>query len=492
MPHRGSRRILRSLRPKRGSSPSKSAVGGWDSAEKSDGERDVKKIVLIGAGSAVFTRRLVADVIRKGWEGEIRLVDIDPDALAVAEGLARKMTEASGAPLAVSASTDRTDVLPGATAVVCTVGVGGRRAWEKDVFIPRTYGIFQPVGDTVMPGGTSRAMRMIPAMVAIAEDFCELAPEALFFNYSNPMTAICRAIRKATGAEVVGLCHGVTEVARYLASQLGVEPADFEYTAVGLNHLTWFTEMRTGPEDAIGRLKEIAAEKLAKPRVEGSLAELFLASGSWEPAPGEPEPLNPFSWELLQSFGAFPAAMDRHVTEFFPEIFAREGGYYGKTLGTESYSFERTIAKGDEEYEEAFAPGDLSEEVFRHFSGEHEQALDIIGSIRTDAGRIFSANLPNLYQVENLPEGAVLESPARALSSGLRPKGIGPLSPGIAGVLAGRLAWVECVVEAALEGSREKFIQALVLDGSVDSIDQAQKMGDELLAAQKEHLGWWG
>jgi len=455
-----------------------------------------EKIVLIGAGSAMFTCGLVGDLIRTGWEAELAMVDIDPEALEVAQRMGRKMIQARGAPVSLSAATDRREVLPGATAVICTVGVGGRRAWEQDVFIPRKYGIFQPVGDTVMPGGTSRAMRMIPAMVAIAEDFCELAPEALFFNYSNPMTAICRAIRKATSAEVVGLCHGVMEVARYLASQLEVDPADFEYTAVGLNHLTWFTEMRTGPEDAIGRLKEIAAEKLAKPRVEGSLAELFLAGGNWEPAPGEPEPVNPFSWELLQSFGAFPAAMDRHVTEFFPELFAREGGYYGKTLGTESYSFERTIAKGDEEYdrmrEEAFAPGNLSEEVFRHFSGEHEQVLEIIDSIRTDAGRVFSANLPNLYQVENLPEGAVLESPARALASGLRPKGIGPLSAGIAGVLAQRLAWVECVVEAALEGSREKFIQALVLDGSVESIDQAQKMGDELLEAQKEHLGWWG
>jgi len=455
-----------------------------------------EKIVLIGAGSAMFTCGLVGDLIRTGWEADLAMVDIDPEALEVAERMGCKMIQARGAPVGLSAFTDRREALPGATAVICTVGVGGRRAWEQDVFIPRKYGIFQPVGDTVMPGGTSRAMRMIPAMVAIARDFCELAPEALFFNYSNPMTAVCSAIRKATGAEVVGLCHGVVETARYLAAQLGVQLSDLDYTAVGLNHLTWFTEVRSGGEDLLGRLKEIATERLSQQRVEGSLAELFLASGSWEPAPGEPEPLIPFTWELLQAFGAFPAAMDRHVTEFFPELFSRQGSYYGKTLGTESYSFERTIAKGDEEYdrmrEEAFAEGPLSEEFLRHFSGEHEQVLDIIESIRTDTGRVYSANLPNLYQVENLPEGAVLESPARAISTGLRPKGIGPLPAGIAGILARRLAWVECVVEAALEGSREKFVQALVLDGAVDSLDQAREMGDELLEAQKEHLQWWG
>ena len=148
------------------------------------------------------------------------------------------------------------------------------------------------------------------------------------------------------------------------------------------------------------------------------------------------------------------------------------------------------VASGHQS-EEAFAEAPLSEEFFRHFSGEHEQVLEIIESIRTDAGRVYSANLPNLWQVENLPEGAVLESPARALSTGLRLMGIGPLPAGIAGIITKRLAWVETVVEAALEGSREKFVQALVLDGSVESLEQARKMGDELLEAQKEHLPWW-
>ena len=129
-----------------------------------------EKIILIGAGSAVFTRGLVADLIRVGWNADVALVDIDPDALDVARRLTEKMITTSGAPLKLSATTDRREVLRGATAVICTIGVGKRRAWEQDVYIPRNYGIFMPVGDTVGPGGTSRAMRMIPAMVAIAED----------------------------------------------------------------------------------------------------------------------------------------------------------------------------------------------------------------------------------------------------------------------------------------------------------------------------------
>ena len=136
----------------------------------------------------------------------------------------------------MQASTERRDVLPGADVVVTTIAVGGRRAWEADVLIPRKYGVFQPVGDTAMPGGISRAMRMIPAMVAIARDVQALCPNALFFNYANPMTANCLAIRRATGAEVIGLCHGTFGTERYLARFAGVPAERVTTLGVGLNH----------------------------------------------------------------------------------------------------------------------------------------------------------------------------------------------------------------------------------------------------------------
>ena len=436
-----------------------------------------EKYVLIGAGSAMFTRGLVADLIRRGQECDLALVDIDPTALAVAEGLSRKMIEARKAPIRLAASTDRREVLAGATAIICTIGVGGRRAWEQDVLIPRTYGIYQPVGDSVMPGGTSRALRMIPAMVAIAEDVLDLAPTALFFNYGNPMGPVCRAVRKATGAEMVGLCHGVFHVGHFLADVLGVDRSRFDYTAVGMNHLTWFTQVRVDGTDAMPRLQRIAAEKLSQ-RDKVS-----------------PEELNPFSWELFRLFGAFPAVMDRHVSEFFPQFFAG-GEYYGRKLGVDAYSFEDTIAWGDRIFEEmkevAFSDRPLDEDYFERISGEHEQVIEIIESIRTDAGRIYSANLPNRGQAPNLPPEAIIESPAAAGRSGLRPIDQPPLPSGIAGALASKFAWVETTVEAALEGSREKFIQALVLDGSVKSLDMAAELGDELLAAQAEYLPQFG
>ena len=441
-----------------------------------------EKIVLIGAGSAMFTVGLVADVLRHGWAGELALVDIDPQALDVAERLVRKMLVKRKSTLGLSAATDRRAALPGATAVICTVGVGGRRAWEQDVFIPRRHGIFQPVGDSVMPGGSSRALRMIPAMVAIARDVLDLAPQALFFNYGNPMGPVCRAVRKATGANVVGLCHGVFDVARHIAGELGVPAARLKYAAVGMNHLTWFTEVRVDGQDMLPRLRALARERLGQD-------------------PKRQHTPNPFTCELVDLFGAFPAVLDRHITEFFPHLFSREGSYYGKTLGVagsegepgpDTFSFEGTIAWGDrifaEMRERALSPDPLPDTYLASVSGEHEQVTNIIASIRQDTGEVYSANLPNRGQVPNLPADVVIECPAVADAAGLKPIVQPPLSPGLAGTLATRFQWVETIAEAALTGSRELFVQALLIDGAVPSVQAAQALADDLLQAHAAYL----
>lgn len=445
-----------------------------------------EKYVLIGAGSAMFTRGMVADMIRRGEEAELALVDIDSHGLVVAKGLAQKMIAAKKAPLKLTASTERRDVLPGATAVICTIGVGGRRAWEKDVLIPRKYGIYQPVGDSVLPGGTSRALRMIPAMVEIAREVQELCPEALFFNYGNPMAPVCRAVRKATGANLVGLCHGVNHVSHFLAETLGAEYADFSYSAVGMNHFTWFTRVQVKGEEVMPRLKEMAREKLAGGLESTKLGARFAESGE------EGEDLSPFSWQLLLLFGGYPACQDRHVMEFFPHLFAGKGSYYGKTPGVDAYSFEATIANGDRIYEEmakvATAKGPLPKGYFGRFGGEHEQVIEIVANLRAGTPKVYSVNLPNAGQAPNLPPEAIVESPAVTTAEGLRPLMQPPLSGAMAGALATRFAWVETVVEAGLEGSREKFAQALLLDGAVTSVEMAQELAEELLEAQGGYL----
>jgi len=452
----------------------------------------IKKIVLIGAGSAMFTQGLVADLILSPDLGpwELGLVDIDPSVLETAEGLSRRMVEAREAEIAISASTDRRDVLPGADVVVTTIGVGGRRAWEADVFVPRKYGVFQPVGDSVMPGGISRAMRMIPALVDIAWDVKALCTEAWFFNYSNPMTANCWAIRKATGVPVVGLCHGTFHVERQLAEFIGAPPKEVTSLFVGLNHLTFIFDLRWRGRDAWPLVRARLAQERGQPFDRESLGQLFPEIGA--PAGGAFKAAdNPFSWSLFEAYTAYPAVNDRHVVEFFPERFPG-GRYHGKRLGVDVFSVEDTIAWGDRIYADmqaqALGEKPLEERVFERAVGEHEQLLDILRSIEGDERRVLAANLPNQGTVPSLPAEAILELPAVATATGLRPLQIHDFPDRLAAIINRKLTATLLAVEAALAGDRRLFVEALLTDGAVTDPDTAHKLADELLAAHREYL----
>ncbi|MBA3416778.1 MAG: hypothetical protein H0U10_16280 [Chloroflexia bacterium] len=447
----------------------------------------MSKIVLIGAGSAVFTRGLVADLILLEELGpwELGLVDTDPAALETAAGLSRKMVESRGADVAITASTERRDLLPGADVVVTTIGVGGRRAWETDIEIPRRYGIFQPVGDSILPGGISRAMRVIPVLVEVAEDVRELCPEAWFFNYANPMTSNCWAIHQATGVPVVGLCHGVFHVERQLAEFLGVPPEELTSIAVGLNHLTFVFDLRWQGQDMWPTVRQkLAEERGSSPNGRSrylgqTFAEGFAAAD------------NPFSWSLFETYGAYPAVNDRHVVEFFPERFPG-GAYHGLTLGVDAFSHAEIVAWGDERYgamrRQALGEEPLDETIFERTAGEHEQLLYILRSIGRDERRVFSVNMPNRSAVPNLPADAVLEMPAAATATGLRPLQILDFPDPLAAIVTRRLASTRLTVEAALTGDRKLFIEALLMDGAVSDRAVAEQMGEELLAAHKQYL----
>lgn len=451
----------------------------------------IRKMVIIGAGSAMFTRGLVADLIQfpggRAWE--LGLVDIDALALTTAEGLCRKMVRAKKAPIEINTSTDRRVVLPNADVVVSTIGVGGRRGWEADVFIPRKYGVFQPVGDSVMPGGISRAMRMIPALVDIAQDVEELCPNAWFFNYSNPMTANCWAIRKATGVPVVGLCHGTFHVERQLAEFAGAPPEEVTSLYAGLNHLTFIFDLRWRGRDIWPLIRARLAQERGDARAIEQMVRVFpdvgAASESFKAAD------NPFSWSLFETYGAYPACNDRHVTEFYPERFP-QGRYFGKTLGVDAFSFERTIAWGDDIYADMQAQvlGEqpLDEGVFQRAAGEHEQLLEILNSIERDQRRVFSANLPNRGAVPSLPEDAILELPVVATATGLRPLQLDDFPEPLAATIARKLAATRLTVEAALRGDRDLFVEALLADGALSDPDVARRLMQELLEAHRDDL----
>lgn len=449
---------------------------------------DKKTLVLLGAGSAVFTRGLLADLISAPDLGawSIKLVDVNPEALDVAVTLAQKMIEAQGVEktIEVSGSTDRKVALPGADFVVTCVGVGGRDGWLRDHEVCQAHGVFQPVGDSIMPGGISRLIRTTPVLVEIARDVVDLAPDAYFFNYSNPMTANVMAMAKYAGADnVVGLCHGMHHVQHHLAALIEKPFEETSTLYAGINHLTFIYDFRWNGQDAWPIVRQKVDRQLAeKPRPD-DLGNIWAdGTRAWH---------NPFSWEIFRRYGAFPAAEDRHVTEFFPERWPR-GEYYGKTLGVDAYSVPEILEWGENRYQgmakQARGEEPLDETIFERSSGEQEQLIGIIRSILTDSRQMFSCNVLNRGAVEGLPDDAALEIPGVATARGIRPITVPDLSDPIKAILMRRLSSVYLSVEAAMTGDRDMVVEAMIADGAVTDPDAAAKLTDALIEAQAKHL----
>ena len=444
-------------------------------------------IVLIGAGSAVFTRGLLADLISADDLGRWRiwLVDIDAKALQVAVGLAELMVTARDAAdrITVHGTTDRAEALPGAEFVVTCIGVGGRDAWLADHETCQRHGIFQPVGDSVMPGGISRLLRTVPLMVEVARDVVALAPDALFFNYSNPMTANVTAMSRYSGADVVGLCHGMHHVQRELAKFI---EAPFEQTSTlyaGINHLTFIYDFRLDGADAWPLVAERRRREAEQPADPDDVGHIFND--------GVKAAHNPFSWEIFDTYGAYPAANDRHVTEFFPGRWPG-GAYYGKTLGVDAFSVPEILQWGEGRYQamKAQAEGEvpLDESIFGRSTGEQEQLIAIIRSVLTDRREMFSVNVTNSGSVPGLPDGAALELPGVATARGLRAVQVPDLSRPLTAILASRLVSVMLAIEAAMTGDRALVVEAMIADGAVTDPARARALTEDLITAQARYL----
>ena len=232
----------------------------------------------------------------------------------------------------------------------------------------------------------------------------EVKTIAGFINYSNPMTANCQGVRRATGVEVVGLCHGTFHVEGQLAAFIGAPAGEVTSLYAGLNHLTFIYDFRWRGRDAWPLVRaQLAAEGGAAV----DRAALDSQFDDWAPADSSFKAAdNPFSWSIFAAYGAYPAVNDRHVVEFFPERFP-QGQYYGKVLGRDAFSFEDCIAGGDRGYArmraQALGKEPLDQGVFARSAGEHEKLLDILACLQNDDRQVFAVNLPNRGAVPNLP-----------------------------------------------------------------------------------------
>jgi len=431
-----------------------------------------KTIVLLGVGSTYFTRGIVESLITKGGEWDVRLIDIDAQSLEIAVLLSKKLVDLYGAPVTITGSMNRSEMLPGAHAVVSTIGVGGRRAWEKDVTIFRQFNIFQSTGDTYGAGGISRALRTIPVLIDIARDIEKLCPDALFINFTNPMTVNVWAIAQETKVNVAGLCYGVTYYEHFLARFINVPWKDIRCRAVGVNHFTWITDLWYKGKDAWPLVRQKLHEKKGTPEIQS------------------------YTWELFRMFDAFPCVGDGHICEFVPGWQGKDA-YYGKTFGVDAGhgSFEGYAAGFDRVFQEmadiAYGRQPVTKRKVDH-TGEtfrdEDLFIDVLNASMGQDEILRTVNLPNTGQVSNLPLGAVLESTTFISGVGFEPLPFGNLPPGITAILMRILGTQALTVQAALQANRKLAIQALITGETVRTEAEAEKVMDVILDTHRDYL----
>lgn len=424
------------------------------------------RITFLGAGSAVFTRQLLVDILRYDDlpELEIALQDIDADRLEIARGTAEHVAQRLGKPLRIIASLDRREVLEGATAVVIMVQVGGIDGTRIDLEIPAKHGLRQTIGDTTGVGGVFRGLRTFPVISEIARDVRDLCPEAWVLNYTNPMTLnIWWWSVVAPEIKVVGLCHSVYWTAYGLNELIGVPFEGTEYSAAGINHQAWLTEWtREGKS-----LYPLLDEKLAE----------------------DPELLRRVRVEMYRRIGYYPTETSEHSSEYLPWFLRAEEQiekyrleplvYLGISEDNvaEVAQVRRQLAAGE--------PLDLPEE------GAAEYAPQIIHSLLTGTERKIHVNVPNHGYIDNLPQGAVVEVPAITGGSGVHPFSVGRIPTAGAALNRTMLSLAELTVEAALNGDPRAVRQAVLVDANASSTltpEQIWALCDELTEAHRAHL----
>jgi alpha-galactosidase len=418
-----------------------------------------KRIVLIGAGSMVFSAGLMRDLVLSTFlaGSTIALVDINESKLDLMARVAERMIQQEDADLHLEKATDRREVLADADYVITTISVGGQPAWQHDLKIPLKHGIVQSVGDSVGPGGISRAMRHIPLMVNIARDMAELCPNAILFNYSNPMSSICRAVTRETPIQAVGLCHGVTNTRNYLADYMDLPREELEVRVAGINHLVWMVQLLHKGRDAYPKLWDLLAEKGPEER--------------------------PASFELMEIYGLFPGPGHDHIVEFYPYFLSAKADY-GDKYGLGLFPIDSMNERRGARMERFRAQADGRQPIEIRPSGE--DVMEIISAMITHEPKIAAVNVPNHGVVEGLPDSAIVEVSALVDGGGIQPMQAGALPAGVLRTLNGWVSQQELVVDAAVNGDRQAALQAMLADPQITSVDQAKAILDEFLAVHAD------
>ena len=442
------------------------------------------RIVLIGAGSANFGLGTIGDILKSEVlaGSTIVLHDINPQALDRVLKIAQQHITATGAPFTLAATTSRQEALQGADFCIISIEVGQRFAlWEQDWQIPLQYGFKQVFGENGGPGGLFHSLRIIPPIIEICADIAAICPDATVFNFSNPMSRICLAVkRKFPHLKLIGLCHEVASLPMHLPRMLETPPANLAYKAGGLNHFSILLEVtyRDFGRDAYPDVRARAPAYFADLPSFPELVSTFL-----NPSGGPPQHKGP-PWaerslfkEILEHFGYLPITTDSHFGEYI------------------HWAYEVADHRRIREFYTFYKNWCLTQVPDSRIEGTHEEefwrVVPIMEGILTDSGHEeLAVNILNEGFIENLPPDLVVEVPAIVDKGGVHGVKLGVLPKGIAGLLSNQVAIQDLTVEAALSGLRCLALQALLVDPVVDSFSRAAQLLDTMLDLQNTYLGY--
>ena len=425
------------------------------------------RIVFIGAGSTVFAKNLLGDILSEPAlsASRICLYDIDPERLRVSATMAARIVQVLGVQARIEQTTDLSRALDGADYAINMIQVGGYRPCTvTDFAIPNRHGLRQTLGDTLGIGGIMRALRTIPVLTGMVREMERRCPDVLHLNYVNPMAMNCWALARGSRVRTVGLCHSVQGTAAELAQAAGVAPASVDYLAAGINHMAFFLRFRSGGEDLYPRLHALATS-------------------------GTMPSHDQVRYDVLRRFGYFVTESSEHFAEYVPWYIRRDNPELIRRMRIPLDEYPRRcelqIADWAEQARRLQDPAlPISVRPSNEYGGR------IISAIETGQPAVIYGNVPNDGLIDNLPRDACVEVPCLADANGLSPVRVGALPPQLAALMQTSVN-VQClVVEAALTGRREHVYHAALLDphtaAELDP-DGITRLVDELLEA---HRAW--
>ena len=429
----------------------------------------MSKITFLGAGSTVFAKNVLGDVMQTpALQGfEIALFDIDSERLEDSRRILLNIKKTAGSTCEVKAYTDRKEALRGAKYVVNAIQVGGYDPCTiTDFEIPKKYGLRQTIADTIGIGGIFRNLRTIPVMLDFAADIREVCPDALFMNYTNPMAVLTNVMNTYGGVNTVGLCHSVQVCVPHLFESLGIDQTGVKAKVAGINHMAWLLEVTKDGIDLYPEIKRLAAEKQKE--------------SHWDMV----------RYEIMLKFGYYNTESSEHTAEYHPYFIKRNYPELIERFNIPLDEYPRRCIHQIDSWkkmrEELLSDQDLVHER------SHEYASYIMEAIETDVPFKIGGNVMNTGGlIANLPREACVEVPCLVDRNGITPTYVGNLPPQLAALNRTNINTQLLTIEAAITGKKEHIYHAALLDPHTAaelSMDDIVSLCDELIEAHGDWL----